>query len=258
MLAHSDLLNRYADRVRQSWNRRWDADGQLRDRLVAHLGSGIVSFLTEQSEANRVVTKTPRVENLARFFDLFEHAHLLILIRDGRSVLESGIRTFGWNREWALHKWAEAADRITEFDRTHGTENLPYRIVRYEDLCDHLDTELPAILEFLRLDAGVYDFEAAAGLPVRGSSAVREEGPQMHWKPVEKDAGFDSTRRFDQWTGAKHARFNWVAGRQLERLGYAPDRTVSAAVWVAWNLVLDVRWLAIRLIAPLYLRLKRR
>ncbi len=258
-LFHANLLDRYVDRVFGSWDRRWGVGHETRDRLLAHLGSGLTSFLTEQSGATRVVTKTPRVENLDRFFELFPDAHLLILIRDGRSVLESGIRSFGWNREWALHKWAEAADRIIEFDREHGAEKLTYRIVQYENLCDNLATELPSILEFLGLDASAYDLEAAAGLPVRGSSTIRDRGSGMHWEPVEKGAGFDPTQRFGHWNAATHARFNWVARRQLERLGYTPDRATSAGVlWTAWNLILDLKWLAIRLIGPMYLKLKRR
>ena len=226
---------------------------------MAHLGAGLTSFLDERSGAKRTATKTPRVENLGLFFDLFPDAHLLILVRDGRAVLESGIRTFGWNREWATHKWVEAADRILEFDQQHREANLKYRIVRYEDICENVKGEMGRILDFLGLDADDYDFAAATQLPVRGSSTIREEGAEVHWKPVAKPKNFDPMSRYSHWTRAQHERFNWVAGQQLERLGYTPQRASSArALWAVWNLLLGIRWQAIRLIGPTFVKLRRR
>lgn len=259
LVTHADLLARYVDRVSQRWNRRWGEIDSLRDQLMTHLGVGLTSFLDERSGAGRTATKTPRVENLEWFFKLFPKAPLVILVRDGRSVVESGIRTFGWNREWATHKWVEAADRILEFDRKHRKTDARYRIVRYEDLCENLEKELRGILDFVGLDADLYDFEAASQLPVRGSSTIREDGSEVHWKPVAKPKNFDPVSRYSHWTRAKHERFNWIAGQSLERLGYTPQRVPSAsALWAAWNLILGVRWQAIRLLGPIYLKLKAR
>ncbi len=249
---HADLLCRYVDKVCAHWTPRLGIDDALRDRLYVHLGSGVISFLTELTDAGRVVTKTPRVENLGMFFKLFPDAHLLILVRDGRAVVESAYRSFRWYRELTMHRWAKAAQTILEFDRANKDSSHQYQIVRYEDLWHDLEGELRRILGFLGLDPSVYDFEAAARLPVRGSSSVRKRRDEpMHWDPVKKTPEFDPISRWRHWSRARHERFNWVAGTYHVRLGYEQQRSSSNRVlWALWNLVLDVRWLAIRTLGP--------
>lgn len=258
-MTHADHLDQYVDRVSQQWNPSWGDIDRLRDQLMANLGVGLTSFLDERSGAGRTVTKTPSVKNLECFLKLFPEAYLVVLVRDGRAVIESGIQSFGWNREWATHKWVEAADRIVRFDQKHRQADARYLIVRYEDLYDNLEGELRGILEFVGLDPDVYDFRAASQLPVRGSSKIREEGAELHWKPVAKPENFDPVSRYGHWTRAQHERFNWIAGQHLERLGYTPQRISSGRTWWAvWNLVLGIRWQAMRLIAPIFLKMKSR
>lgn len=259
LLYHADLLVRYVDRVFSRWNPRWGVDETHRDRLLARLGSGLISFLTEQTESKRIVTKTPRVENLSHFFKLFPDAHLLILVRDGRALIESGIKTFNWHRESAIRKWTEAARTILDFDETNRESALKYRIVRYEDLWGDLEPQLRRILDFLGLDSCVYDFEAATRLPVRGSSAIPEGDDDVHWKPVAKAPDFDPTSRFRRWNRAKHERFNWVAGRYLKRFGYQETRHAgNRLLWSVWNLILDAGWQGVRTLGPIYVRLQHR
>jgi hypothetical protein len=259
LLYHVDLLFQYVNAVYDHWTPGWGADDALRDRLYAHLGSGLVSFLTEVTDAGRVVTKTPRVENLGMFFKLFPDARLVILVRDGRAVLESGIKTFRWNRESAMHRWARAARTILEFDEANKNSSLPYLIVRYEDLWQDLEEELRRILDFLGLDPTLYDFQAARRLPVKGSSTIRApDDEHMHWKPVEKTPEFDPMSRFRHWGRARHERFRWVAGRYLEHFGYVEIRfTTHRWVWSLWNVILDIRWAIVRTLGPIYLKWKR-
>jgi len=260
LVAHTDLLDRYIDKVHKRWNPSWDTEGTVRGLLAASLGSGLTSFLADQAEAKRVVAKTPRVENLGRFFRFFPDARLLILVRDGRAVLESGIKSFGWHRDSALHRLAGAARTIHEFD-VAGRDSPwrdRYRIVRYEDLWTNLQDEMREILKFLELDSDRYDFSAAKNLPIRGSSTVRQDGSgDMHWKPVKKTAEFDPMSRFHHWRRAQHARFNWVAGKHLEPFGYEmAHRNSSKLFWILWNVLLDLKWQIVRTLGSIYLKLK--
>ena len=261
LVAHADLLDRYVSTVCGRWNPRWGADEAARSRLASHLGSGLVSFLAEHTETKRVVTKTPLVDNLSQFFKLFPDAYLLILVRDGRAVVESGVKTFGWYRDSAIHKWADAARTVLEFDAAHkgSAEEKRYRIVRYEDLWTHLEEELRAILKFLDLDVEAYDFRAATSLPVRGSSTLGQRGTDaVHWEPVEKTSEFDPMSRFRHWGRAKHERFRWVAGRYLEHFGYEEIRFArNHWLWSLWNVILDIGWVIVRTLGPIYLKWKR-
>ncbi len=260
LLYHVDLLFQYVSSVSDHWKLAPGAGSAMRDRLYTHLGSGLVSFLTEVTDAGRVVTKKPRVENLEMFFKVFPDARLVIRVRDGRAVLESGIKTFRWNRESAMHRWARAARTILEFDEANKNSSLSYLLVRYEDLWQDLEGELRRILDFLGLDPTLYDFQASRRLPVRGSSTIRAQGDeQMHWKPVEKKPDFDPMSRWRHWNRARHKRFNWVAGRYLSRLGYGLQVSSSnRLLWSLWNAVHDAKWLAIRTFGPFFLLARRR
>lgn len=260
LLHDSELLARYADGVVARWNPDWgvaDAVGDA-DTLLGDLGAGLVRFLGRQAarahasapaEAPRRVflTKTPSVRGLEHFPRLFPGARALVLVRDGRAVVESGVRSFGWRYEDAMHQWAVAAARILEFTRRHAGPDSPVRLVRYEDLVADEEQALTRIFAFLGLDPGRYDFAAASAMGVTGSSELRGRGVAVHWKEEDKTATFDPLRRHAGWNRRRQARFAWLAGAQMAGLGYAPD--VSArpvAAGAAWHRMLDLFWAAHR------------
>ncbi len=246
-LQESDPLVAYATRVRRTWDPAWGRfPGDLRERLLASLGGGLISFLWVERDL-RLVTKSPSVRNLDRFFTLFPRACLLLLVRDGRSVVQSCMTTFGWDFDTAARRWAAAADEICDFDGGHRGQGLRYRIVRYEDLVDDVEATMTRILDFVGLDDGVYDHRAAARLPVRGSSVHRGAGAAVHWEPVDKDSGFAPKEHWAAWDRSMHERFEWLAGKQSRRLGYEPlTAPISRPAEVARHRLLDSGWRARR------------
>jgi len=259
-IAHADLLLRYSDRVTRHWDPEWGVTGQTRNEFNHSLGSGLTSFLTLHSRGHRVVSKTPRVDNLELFFRFFPYAPLLILVRDGRAVLESGIRSFGWNREANLHSLSSAARKIVDFRRDHDASVHRYRIVKYEDLWQQPAQEMREILNFLDLAADDYDFEKAAQLPIRGSSdLVHQDEESLHWDPVDITSDFDPLSRFEHWSPAMHYRYNRVAGKHMEALGYKRVDTGSTSLFRRlWNLGLDAAWLLKAILRPIHQRLRNR
>lgn len=219
-LDNADHLLAFSKAVQRAWDPRWGTFGPgLPARLHAALGDGLISFLWTDRD-RRLVTKSPSVRNLERFFDFFPSARLLVLVRDGRSVTQSCIDTFGWEFERAARAWADAADEVVRFRESQAHRADQWRIVRYEDLLDDLDGQMPAVLAFAGLDPAAYDLQAAANLPVRGSSAFGKDGATVSWAPVEKDASFAPKERWRSWTPLQHERFAWVAGEQMAALGY--------------------------------------
>jgi protein-tyrosine sulfotransferase len=241
-LNHADHLVAFAEEVRASWDPRWgDFAPDVGERLQAALGDGLISFLwTDRSR--RLVTKSPSVRHLGRFFVLYPGARLLILVRDGRSVVQSSMETFGWDFDRACRAWADAAEEILRFQQAEAARSDRWRLVRYEDLVDDPEGQLRPILAFLGLDPARYDFAAARGLPVRGSSAFGRRDGEVHWEPVAKDASFAPKERWRSWPGGRLERFDWLAGDQLRRLGYPaspPRRGVARSVG---NILRDWRW----------------
>ena len=150
-LSRADHLVRYVEIVAGGW-RRHGADAGVEDLLYEHLGNGIISVLSSQVKGKRLITKGPFVRNLNYFFKLFPRAYLLILVRDGRAVVESRVKTFGESYETAMRYWADAADTILRFNQMARGSQLNYLTVKYEDLCNNLENELRRILAFLGLD----------------------------------------------------------------------------------------------------------
>ena len=266
LLANASLLMEYAKSVYQTYGKHdWKVKERLgtEDVLCKSLGDGLISFLFSQfSEGDtvkkhgvdfdlrtpqeifskRLVTKTPNVTNLQNFFKFFPRCPLLILIRDGRAVTESGAIGFKWHYEVAMQTWAGAARTILEFDKSSKATDGRCLIVRYEDLCDHLEDELQRVFDFLGLDPSVYDFEKAGKLPVLGSSVFRGNSKgEVHWDPVNRTTEFKPQLRHAHWNRAKHERFNWLAGKYLTELGYEKDQHANGRyLWFMYNIFLDL------------------
>jgi hypothetical protein len=245
---NADWLVKYVKSVAKDWNalgRRVDYSG-VEEELGHFLGNGILSFLQSRIAAKkRLLTKTPSVRNLKHFFRLFPKARLIIVVRDGRAVVESGVKSFGWRYEDAFHQWADAAASILEFEEVYKGSNYKYLIVRYEEVWNNLEEEVTKILNFLDLDRETYDFNTALKLPVRGSSTVRSESlDKMLWKAVEKPKDFNPLERWRNWDRARHDRFNWIAGDYMEAFGYELQYNSNQSIWEARNRALDVKWQA--------------
>jgi protein-tyrosine sulfotransferase len=245
-LDHSGHLTAFVEAVQAAWDPRWgDFPPDTGERLEAALGEGLVSFLWAERD-RRLVTKSPSVRHLGRFFTLYPWARLLLLVRDGRAVVQSSIDTFGWDFDRACRAWAAAADEICRFQRTRAARSDRWQLVRYEDLVDDIEGQLRYILDFLGLDASRYDFAVARNLPVRGSSAFGRQGSQVHWDPVAKDASFAPKDRWRSWPAERLERFNWLAGEQLRNLGYGPSPLPSGVVPSVRHTLLDWRWSTLR------------
>lgn len=268
LVHHARWLSEYATRVVSSWDPRWGAAAVVggADTLLADLGTGLVRFVHRQAahapigaQARILLTKTPSVQGLEHFPRLFPGARALVLVRDGRSVVESGVRSFGWQYETAMRDWATAAADIIAFQERHPGPDSPVRVVRYEDLVRHEQDVLTTIFRFLGLDPDQYDFSAAQAMGVTGSSELRRAVGAVHWKPVDKSAGFDPLRRHTDWDRKRQERFAWLAGAQMEALGYtleaAPRR---GPVQSTRQRLLDAAWGARRRVRSVAGRVRRR
>jgi hypothetical protein len=242
-LANADNLDTFVRGVTRQWNATWDADDRLKGELRRHLALACVSFLAERTREFRgavpryTVTKTPSVENL-HLVPFFPRSRVVVIVRDGRAVVESGMRSFGWDFETACRRWAKGAQIIAA---ARGNQ-VPFLLVRYEDLVSNLRGELGRVLSYLQLDASSYPWEAGERLPVRGSSSFGARAEGVHWEPVSKTADFNPLQRWAGWDSAKHERFNWIAGRQSTFFGYeTQDGRRWQFYWKVRNRFLDLR-----------------
>lgn len=242
LLRDAPRLVRYARAASRRWPRRWGDRQRARDDLLRHLGGGLLGFLQDSTGDARVVTKTPSPQHIDLYPRLFPQAYVLLLVRDGRSVTESLVRGFGFSYERAMREWRAGARRIVAFQRAVPEPQrvgLRVAVVRYERLVGSFDEEMARLLRFLDLDPDRFDREAARRLPVYGSSFVRTAAGELTWKPVERTASFDPSRRYASWGRFRHGRFAWRAGRYQRALGYTTEAP-GGVLWSAVNVVMDL------------------
>lgn len=217
VLIHAHHLVRFAEEAQGSWDPVWGRTDHLQGELLRHLGDGIISFL-RRDPRRRLVTKSPTVANLDLFFDLFPDAHLLLLVRDGRDVVESGMRTFGWTLESGARSWARGVDRVVQFAEANHHRRL--QIVRFEDLVEATEDRLRSLLTWLDLNPRRYPFEQLEQVPVRGSAHYRGDQSDVNWNPLPRPPGFSPVRRWSTWSGQDLSQFDGIAASQLAKLGY--------------------------------------
>jgi protein-tyrosine sulfotransferase len=246
-LDHSDHLAAFIEAAHRAWDPAWGTFGpDVAEQFYSALGEGLVSFLWAD-RSRRLVTKSPSVQHLDRFFSFYPWARLIVLVRDGRSVVQSAMDTFGWDFDRACRAWSQAADTVRRFQEAERERAARWRLVRYEDLIDDTVGQMRALLDFLELDATRYDFEAACTQPVRGSSAFGRDGRAVHWNAVPRDASFTPKERWRSWSAEKLERFDWLAGDQLRALGYdtVPRvRSITGTVRHRWR---DWQWTTARM-----------
>lgn len=239
-LKHSKLISDYTHNLYSSWKSSWEVEKKIggQETLLRYFGNAIENFLrlqltkdfvnqtaSEQSMAERqktkiLLTKTPTVEGLDNFFNLFPESYLILLVRDGRAVVESGVKSFDWNYESAMRRWRTRAEAILCFKEKHENSNKKFLILKYEDLVTNEKNTLLKIFDFLDIDPELFDFNSAKSLGVTGSSELKDQTSGIHWQVMEKKMDFNPLARFSNWDRKRHERFNWIAGKQMTRLGY--------------------------------------
>lgn len=242
----SPLLTRYVETIAGSWNEEWFADAgeDLRARLQKEMGGALLSFLDDDPEKRCLfVTKTPSTLNLESCFALFPDSRTIVIMRDGRDVVESGMRTFAWGWESAVRQWVLSAHRAREFlEKYAGSKRV--LLVRYEDLFKHPRPHIRRILEFLELEAERFDWGAAESAPVFGSCAYGRDGASpVDWRPVSRQADFWPLERYRNWSQRRCRRFAWLAGEVSAAFGYAAVEGLRGnAIANALDWTLDRCW----------------
>jgi protein-tyrosine sulfotransferase len=232
LLEDSQILNEYADKLYSRWDSKWGVNYDTKKRLKKAIGSGLITFLRSHlsSAEKRLVSKTPSVKNLNSFFQWFPEAKLIIIIRDGRSVVESYVKSFSFSYETAMQLWADRAKIIVDFMETNKNNQKGFMLVKYENIFSENKKEMEKILTFLNLDKTKYDFESAKKMPVHGSSELKTKSEGIHWEPVAKTTNFNPLARYSNWDISKHRMFNRIAGKYLYEFGYETGNYVPDKV----------------------------
>ncbi|NIA68515.1 sulfotransferase [Pelagibius litoralis] len=244
-------MQAYIESVAESWQPHWPSHDRL-DDLRRHLGDGLVSFLRSDAKmpGKRPVFKTPFVIGLELVDRFMPQLELLIVVRQGPAVVESGMRSFDWDFETASRRWGNAVAAVLAVSQRREAQGQPpLTLVRYEDLVTNTKAVLQRVFGKLALDPAGFDFDKLADFPVYGSSEQKAAEKNVHWKPVAKSADFDPLARAAHWPASAYERFDHLTQGLSTELGYhLPHRYSGAGIAAARQGIHDAKqWLPWRL-----------
>ena len=202
--------------------------------MMSFLVSGWLRDLQERIGNDRTaLLKMPSVQHLDLFPALFPRDKLVVVIRDGRDIVQSttdtwkGARRFLKNDVAIAREYAASADVIQECLSQHGPENNPnIYVFRYEDYISNPHESIKSLFNFLELDIDDNAVQVATDLPVRGASSIKVDG-RASWVPIEKPKNFSTSSKWTHWDHRKKKRFAKIAQKALVDLGYE-----SSEEWV--------------------------
>ncbi len=164
----------------------------------------------------RMLLKVPGVEYLDYFYDVFPNEHLLLLLRDGRDLVASTIKTWPQLRfADVCRRWANSAKMILRCKEMFK-DKPGFWLARYEDAVHDPETFVREACKQYNLDVTLYPFDKMHNLPIIGSSTTRKQ--KDTW--IKKTTGFNPIGRWQQWSPWRKMTFKRIAGQALIDLGY--------------------------------------
>lgn len=214
------------------------------DEFRRCLGDAWCQYLGNYFEREqRIVLKDPSFGSLPKVFDYFPDACLLLVLRDLRDVVASGLKAgfvappkfslgnrHSWHRlfgpsdfVWICRKARAEANEFLRFQQSSEWDRRRAQIlvVRYEDLVNDIEPQARRILVHCSLDLSVYPWDKLVRLPVRGSSFLRDASGKMNFaRGISQPGDFQPVGRWHDWCGHKRRRFHRELAETMGQLMY--------------------------------------
>lgn len=230
------FLNRYLERIENSLH----APSFKAKDFLPHLGKAWLSYFENDVDVGeRPLFKEPSIEYLDEMFMMFPDAKTVILIRDGRDVIESLLKAgFGLPKpsltnihHWRLfmpdedfkvlcRRFRAAVEALKDFLENGGTRKADsILIVRFEELFSSSETVIRKVLEWLELPENDYDWEALKSMPVRGSSFLRNPNGSMNFETgIPLSGNFNPVGRWSEWSNGRKTFYQKYVGIYWDEL----------------------------------------
>ena len=192
--------------------------------LLPLFGASLISYLYSFVPIDKtLLIKVPDVQFLSYFPIVFPHENLLLLMRDGRDLVSSTIRT--WPREKFSNvclQWTNSAQYMINFTHNQGQKRDNYQMFKYEDILKQPAEFARNACNFYGLDIDRYPYDEINNLPFRGSSTIQAEG-RVNWEPIDSDQTAKTVGHWQQWSAKQTKQFKKIAGEVLIQAGYCSD-----------------------------------
>lgn len=185
------------------------------------VGASFIAYLHGfVPEGKRILIKRPVVKYLNYFFSVFPHENLLLLMRDGRDVVSSTIKTWSQSNFLDVCKlWNNSAKMMMAVHGICSQKGNGCLYVKYEDVIDDPVTLVKNMCRCFDLDPSKYPFAQISNIPVRGSSSIKKNG-KTTWDPVSKPEDFKTVGHWKEWSEDMKNNFKQISGQTLIEAGY--------------------------------------
>ncbi len=189
----------------------------------ALVGAAFVGYMHAGiSREQRLLVKIPRVSYLNYFSTMFPKEDCLLLLRDGRDVVASSLKT--WPEKdfsGTVRIWRDSTQLMRQvFEQQLGGRTC--KMFKFEEISDDPEHFIRSVCLSYDLNPEHYPFEDIATLPVQGSSNLFSAG-EVSWQPQAKPKDFVNRGKWHAWTPREKARFKRIAGDVLIESGYASN-----------------------------------
>lgn len=195
-----------------------------KDDFLPIFGSSLIAYLYSfLPPEGRMLLKVPSVQYLTYFDSVFPGEDMLLLVRDGRDVVHSTLRTWPQLRfSMVCRRWRRAAEMVHRFHAIHGADRKGYWLAKFEDAVRDPVAFVEQACDRFDLDVQRYPFEKIESIRVQGSSSLRKDG-KVVWDHVERPKDFSPVAHWRGWSRMKKIMFKRIAGQCLIDLGYCDD-----------------------------------
>lgn len=224
LLAPSEHLIKYEKWITEVWG-NWGEDSQvqsLRSELYTEFGNSLKNVIlktAEDTNCKYMATKSPVSRNLVLLPSLFPKTPIFVVVRDGKSTVESMTKSFGNSFKEAALFWKNGVRELQKMKSLH-TNQRDFHIIKFEDLVNNREATLTNVFKTLQLDWSEDLSDKIEYLPVKGSSDEVAKHNKVVWKETAADSKFDPTSRYKHWSPRTHKKFNKLAGEEQAWLGY--------------------------------------
>jgi len=194
--------------------------------FLAIFGASFIGYMHSYmaDPDKKMLLKEPDMRFLAYFPVVFPNEQLLLLLRDGRDVVYSTLKSWpGWSFVDACRHWEKSARLMLQFYSQHK-DNPQYGLFKYEDALSGPENFIREVCDKYSLDSSEFPYDRIDDLKIVGSSTDSRKDGHVDWHHhVERSSNFKPTGRWQEWTEAKKATFKKIAGQTLLDAGYCDD-----------------------------------
>jgi protein-tyrosine sulfotransferase len=188
-------------------------------------GASLIAYLHESTPPHqRVLVKMPSVQYLDRFFSMFPHENLLILLRDGRDLVHSTLRTWPHlNFVQVCLRWNRSARMVlSTLAQLNSSKRKGFWLAKYENVLSEPENFIKQACRSLCLDENRYPFELIQEIRVIGSSKL-ENRDKVTWRHLKKPKDFKPVEYWRKWPTTRKLIYKVIAGKSTIELGYCKD-----------------------------------